>query len=86
MGNKKKDDSSKTSKKSLLKEIEGKLTETVKGFNKKTNNKKLEKQIRKAGKLLAKSLTSKEQIKVVHKKKVKSPKKEKKVVEKEVAS
>ena len=85
MGKKNKDQSLKSSKKSLLKEIESKITETVKGFHKKTSEKKLEKQIRRAGKLLAKSLTTKEQIKVVHKKKTKSPKKEKKVAEKKVA-
>jgi aminoglycoside phosphotransferase family enzyme len=86
MGNKKKDQSPKSSKKTLLKQIENKLAETVKGFHKKTSEKRLEKQIHKAGKLLAKSLTMKEQIKLVHKKKVKSPKKEKNVAEKEVAS
>ena len=86
MGKKKKDQSPKSSKKSLLKEIESKIAETVKGFHKKTSEKKLEKQIHKAGKLLAKSLKTKEQIKVVHKGKVKTPKKEKKVAETEVAS
>jgi hypothetical protein len=86
MGKKNKDQSPKSSKKSLLKDIESKITETVKGFHKKTSEKKLERQIHKAGKLLAKSLTTKEHIKVVHKKKAKSPKKEKKVAEKEVAS
>jgi len=86
MGKKKKDQSPKTSKKSLLREIESKIAETVKGFHKKTSEKKLEKQIHRAGKLLAKSLTTKEHIKVVHKEKAKAPKKEKKVAEKEVAS
>ncbi|HET7001019.1 MAG TPA: hypothetical protein VFI33_06910 [Puia sp.] len=86
MGNKNKNRSPKSSKKLLLREIESKIAETVKGFHKKTSEKKLEKQIRRAGKLLAKSLTTKEQIKVVHKKKTKAPKKEKKVPEKEVVS
>ena len=86
MGKNNKDQSPKTSKKSLLREIESKIAETVKGFQKKTSEKKLEKQIRRAGKLLAKSLTFKEHIKVVHKKKTGAPKKEKKVAEKEVAS
>jgi hypothetical protein len=86
MAKKNKEQSPKSSKKSLLKEIESKITETVKGFHKKSGEKKLARQIRKAGKLLAKSLTTKEQIKVVHKKKTKSPKKDKKVAEKEVAS
>ena len=45
MGKKNKDQSSKSSKKSLLKEIESKIAETVKGFHKKTSEKKLEKQI-----------------------------------------
>ncbi|HLA58449.1 MAG TPA: hypothetical protein VK622_06800 [Puia sp.] len=86
MGKNNKDKSPKTSKKSLLREIESKIAETVKGFHKKTSEKKLEKQIRRAGKLLAKSLTNKEHIKVVHKEKTKAPKKVKKVAEKEVAS
>lgn len=86
MGKKTKERSPKTSKKSLLREIESKIAETVKGFHKKTSEKRLERQIRRAGKLLAKSLTLKEHIKVVHKEKTKTPKKEKKVAEKEVAS
>ena len=86
MGKNNKDKSPKTSKKTLLREIESKIAETVKGFHKKTSEKKLKQQIRRAGKLLAKSLTSKEHIKVVHKEKTKAPKKEKKVTEKEVAS
>ena len=86
MGKKNKDQSPKSSKKSLLREIESKIAETVKGFHKKTSEKKLEKQIHRAGKLLAKSLTTKEQIKVVHKEKTKAPKKEKKIAEKEVVS
>ena len=86
MGKNNKDQSPKKSKKSLLREIESKIAETVKGFHKKTSEKKLEKQIRRAGKLLAKSLTNKEHIKVVHKEKTKAPKKEKKVAEKEDAS
>jgi|GEM_PF-5958622 len=86
MEKKNKDQSPKSSKKSLLRELESKIAETVRGFQKKTSEKKLEKQIRRAGKLLAKSLTTKEHIKVVHKKKTKSPKKDKKVAENEVAS
>jgi aminoglycoside phosphotransferase family enzyme len=86
MAKKNKEKSPKTSKKSLLKEIETKLAETVKGFHKKTSEKKLEKQIHKAGKILVKSLTNKDHIKVVHKEKIKLPKKSKKVAEKEVAS
>ncbi len=86
MGKNNKDKSPKKLKKSLLREIESKIAETIKGFHKKTSEKKLEKQIHRAGKLLAKSLTNKEHIKVVHKEKAKTPKKEKKAVEKEVAS
>jgi len=86
MGKKNKDQSPKSSKKSLLREIESKIAEIVKGFHKKTSEKKLEKQIHRAGKLLVKSLTTKEHIKVVHKEKTKAPKKEKKIPEKEVAS
>jgi hypothetical protein len=83
---KNKDQSAKRSQKALIKEIESKIAETIKGFHKKTSEKKLEKQIRRAGKLLAKSLTRKKHIKVVHKEKTKAPKKEKKVAEKEFAS
>jgi len=86
MGKNNKNRSPKTSKKSLLREIESKIADTIKGFQNKTSEKKLEKQIRKVGKILAKSLTNKEHIKVVHKKKTKAPKKGKKVAEKEVAS
>ena len=84
MAKKNKPASKKLQKKTLLKEIENKLTETVKGYHKKTSAKKLEKQIHKAGKILAKSLV-KEQITVAHKEKPKGIKKEKKVAEKDVA-
>ena len=75
----------KSQKKALLKEIESKLTETVKGYHQKISSKKLGKKIHKAGKLLAESVT-KEKITVVHKEKSKTPKKEKKVNETEVVS
>jgi len=39
MGKKNKDQSAKSSKKTLLKEIESKIAETVKGFHKKTSEK-----------------------------------------------
>jgi hypothetical protein len=84
MGKKQKQPAQKAAKKSLLKEIEIKLADTVKGYHKKISDKKLEKQIRKAGKILTKSLT-KEQITVVHKEKNRTPKKDK-VEEKEIAS
>jgi len=85
MAKKSKQQGKKSQKKLLLKEIENKLSETLKGYHKTTSAKKLEKKIHKAGKILAKSLT-KEQITVVHKEKHQSPKKEKKITEKEVAS
>lgn len=83
MSKKKNQQGKKSLKKSLVKEIENKLSETVKGYHRITSSKKLEKQIHKAGKLLAKSLT-REQITVVHKGKNKPPKKDKKVEEKKV--
>jgi hypothetical protein len=75
----------KVAKKVLLKEIEGKLADTVKDYHKKISDKKLIKQIHRAGKILAKSLT-KEQITVVHKEKTKQPGKVKKTHSKEVAA
>ena len=85
MAKKIKQPTQKSVKKSLLKEIEGKLAESVKDYHKKVSPKKFEKKLHKAGKLLSKSLV-KEQITVAHKKKVKGPKKAKKVAEKEAAS
>jgi hypothetical protein len=85
MAKKSKQHSQKSAKKTLLKEIENKLADTVKGYHKKISDKKFEKDIRKAGKILSKSLT-KEQITVVHKEKTKAPKKDKKAEEKEIAS
>jgi hypothetical protein len=85
MAKKSKQHSQKSAKKLFLKEIENKLAETVKGYHKKISDKKFEKDIRKAGKILTKSLT-REQITVVHKEKIKSPKKDKVVEEKEIAS
>jgi hypothetical protein len=85
MAKEKKPNEKKNLKKSLLKEIENKISETVKGYNRKISAKKLDKQIHKAGKILVKSLSLK-QIKVVHKEKNKSPKKVKKVAEPELVS
>jgi hypothetical protein len=85
MAKKIKQPAQKSVKKLLLKEIENKLADSVKEYHKKVSAKKFEKTLHKAGKLLSKSLV-KEQITVAHKKKVKSPKKTKKVAEKEVAS
>jgi hypothetical protein len=81
MAKKKKLDSQKSIKKVLLKEIESKLTEVAKEYHKKISDKKFAKEVRKAGKILSKSL-AKEHITVVHKEKVKGPKKEKKTKEK----
>ena len=85
MPKEKKPSEKKGLKKSLLKEIEKKISESVKGYNRKISAKKLDRQIHKAGKILVRSLSA-EQIKVVHKEKNKSPKKEKNVVEQEVVS
>jgi len=73
MSKKNKRVSKKNQEKALLKEIESKITETVKGYVKKSSAKKLEKKIHKAGKILAKSLT-KDQITVAHKEKLKRTK------------
>jgi hypothetical protein len=67
----------KSQKKAILDEIEGKLAETVKGYSRKTSEKKFKKNLHKAGKILSRSLT-KDQITVVHKEKPKTAKKEKK--------
>lgn len=85
MAQKEKQTSRKAEKKMLLKDIESKLSEAVKDFHRKISDKKLEKKIHKAGKILSKSLTL-EQIKVVHKEKTKSPKKEKKQEQQEAVS
>jgi hypothetical protein len=85
MAKKSKQPSQKSVKKTLLVEIENKLSESLKGYYKKISDKKFEKEIRKAGKILSKHLT-KDQITVVHKEKAKAPKKEKKSAEKEVVS
>jgi hypothetical protein len=87
MAKKTKQVSQKSAKKTLLKEIENKLADTIKGYHRTISEKKFEKEIRKAGKILSKSLT-KEQITIVHKEKSKAPKKDKdkKVEEKEVVS
>jgi len=85
MAKKTKKPSQKSAKKTIIKEVENKIAETLKGYFKNISDKKFEKEIRKAGKILSKHL-AKEQITVVHKKKTKTPKKEKQVAEKEVGS
>ncbi len=79
MAKKKKQQSQKSVKKILLKEIEHKLAELSKDYHKRISDKKFAKEVRKAGRILSRSL-AKEQITVVHKEKAKAPKKEKKVV------
>jgi hypothetical protein len=85
MAKKQKHDSHKSIKKVLLKEIESKLSEVAKEYHKKISDKKFAKELRKAGKILSKSL-AKEHITVVHKEKVKAPKKDKKSKEKVATS
>lgn len=46
-------------KKTILREIEGKLAESVKEYHKKVSEKKFSKKLRKAGKLLSQSLAVK---------------------------
>ena len=60
-------------KKILLKEIEHKLAELTKDYHKRISDKKFAKKVRKAGRILSKSLT-KETITVAHKKKEKTAK------------
>jgi hypothetical protein len=85
MAKKIKQPTQKSARKALLKEIQIKLADTVKPYHKKISDKKLEKRILKAGKILSKSLT-REQITVAHKEKTRTPKKDKKVAEKENVS
>jgi len=63
----------KSLKKTILKDIEGKLAETLKEYHKKISEKKFKKKIRKAGKILSDSLTIKP-IVLVPKKKAKQKK------------
>lgn len=56
MAKKIKQNSLKSLKKSLLQKIEGKISETLNEFPKKINEKKYKRVIRKAGKILTKSL------------------------------
>ena len=80
MAKKEKKISDKSVKKTLLKEIEVKLSESVQSFHKKISDKKFQKQIHKAGKILSKSLT-RDKITVVHKEKKHHPEKGKKTAE-----
>lgn len=63
----------KSLKKTILKDIEGKLAETLKEYHKKISEKKFKKKIRKAGKILSDSLTIKH-IAIVPKKRAKQKK------------
>ena len=77
MAKKIKQNSLKSLKKSLLQKIEGKLSETLTEFPKKINEKKYKRVIRKAGKILTKSLVI-NPVKATDGKKVsKKPKKQK---------
>jgi hypothetical protein len=85
MAKKNKQHSQKSLKKTLIKEIESKLGEVVKDYHKKISEKKFGKELRKVGKILSRSL-AKEHITIAHKEKIKTPKKDKKVAENEVAA
>ncbi|HEY4156008.1 MAG TPA: hypothetical protein VGM24_11290 [Puia sp.] len=73
MAKKVKQHSQKSIKKTILKDIEGKLAETLKEYRKKVSEKKFKKSLRKAGKILGNSVTI-ESIAVVPKKQSKSKK------------
>ena len=67
MAKKVKQHQQKSLNKIILKEIEGKLSESLKDYHKKVSDKKFSKKLRKAGKILSRSVT-KENISVVPKK------------------
>jgi hypothetical protein len=85
MGKDSKQQKKQNRKKNLLIEIEGKISEVIKDYKRKTSAKKLDKQIHKAGKILIKSLTARH-ITVVHKEKNKSQNKDKKIADQALAS
>ncbi len=84
MAKKVKQHSQKSLKKTMLKEVQGKLAESLKEYHKKISEKKFNKKLRKAGKILTSSL-AKEAITVVPKKEPKQ-KKEKSSANSELAS
>jgi hypothetical protein len=63
----------KSLKKTILKDIEGKLAESLKEYHKKVSEKKFKKRLHKAGKILSESLTTKS-ITIVPKKQAKQKK------------
>ena len=84
MAKKIKQNSLKSLKKSLLLKIEGKLSESLTEFPKKINEKKYKRVIRKAGKLLTKSLVI-NPVKATDNKKEQKPKKKKTEIKTETA-
>lgn len=85
MAKKIKQNSLKSLKKSLLLKIEGKLSESLTEFPKKINEKKYKRVIRKAGKILTKSLAI-NPVKATDNKKEQKQKKKKPETKTEVAS
>ena len=85
MAKKMKQNSLKSLKKSLLLKIEGKLSESLTEFPKKINEKKYKRVIRKAGKLLTKSLVINPVKATDNKKEQKKPKKINTEIKTEVA-
>lgn len=84
MAKKVKQHTQKSLKKTMLKEVQGKLAESLKEYHKKISEKKFKKKLRKAGKILTNSL-AKESITVVPKKEPKQ-KKEKSATTSELVS
>ncbi len=66
----------KSQKKALLLQVEAKLTESLIEFPKKLNDKKFKKVVRKAGKMITKSLVTKPVKETASKSDLKKPKKE----------
>jgi hypothetical protein len=73
MAKKAKQHAQKSLRKTMLKEVQGKLAESLKEYHKKISEKKFQKKLRKAGKILTDSL-AKENITVVPKKEPKEKK------------
>ena len=84
MAKKVKEHTQKSLKKTMLKEIQGKLAESLKEYHKKISEKKFKKKLRKAGKILTNSLAT-DSITIVSKKQAK-PKKAKTVAAPELVS
>ena len=73
MAKKAKQHAQKSLKKTMLKEVQGKLAESLKEYHKKISEKEFQKKLRKAGKILTNSL-AKENITLVPKKEPKEKK------------